>query len=606
MAGYTRQDTADNIANGNVIDATDLDNEFNQVQSAFNSSTGHTHDGTAGEGAPIEAIGPSQDVVATASTLRPKNTNTVDLGTASTQYKDLYIDGVANIDSLVADTADIDGGTIDGATIGGTTAAAITGTTITGTSLVGPVTGNVTGNLTGDVTGDVTGNVTGDVTGNADTATALATARTIGGVSFDGSANIDLPGVNTAGTQNTTGSAATLTTARNFSLTGDVTATAVSFDGSGNVALATTLGDVALGTDTTGSYVESLVAGTGVTLTNNTGEGATPTVAIGQAVATDSDVSFNDVTVAGNLTVSGTTSTVNSTNTTMSDQLIELGNGRTGTPAGDAGIVIERGDSSNAFIGYDESADKFTVGTGTFTGSSTGNLSITTGTLVANVEGNVTGDVTGNADTTTALATSRDFSLTGDVTATAVGFDGSGNVALSTAIGSGVIVNDDINASAAIADTKLATISTSGKVSNSATTATDANTASAIVARDSSGDFSAGVVTGTQIKDSDGDVRVPNHSSLSASTEITASGVYTVTAAATITFGTASGELVAGDIVVIYNEHSAGITIEDGDFTTFVKDGESTDNTSVTLAANSLATITVLSSTKAVIASGNI
>ena len=178
------------------------------------------------------------------------------------------------------------------------------------------------------------------------------------------------------------------------------------------------MGDVALGTDTTGSYVESLVAGTGVTLTNNTGEGATPTVAIGQAVATDSDVSFNDVTVAGNLTVSGTTSTVNSTNTTMSDQLIELGNGRTGTPAGDAGIVIERGDSSNAFIGYDESADKFTVGTGTFTGSSTGNLSITTGTLVANVEGNVTGDVTGNADTTTALATSRDFSLTGDVTAT--------------------------------------------------------------------------------------------------------------------------------------------------------------------------------------------
>ena len=78
MAGYTRQDTADNISNGSVIDATDLDNEFNQVQSAFNASTGHTHDGTAGEGAPIEKIGPSQDVVATASTLEPKTTNTVD------------------------------------------------------------------------------------------------------------------------------------------------------------------------------------------------------------------------------------------------------------------------------------------------------------------------------------------------------------------------------------------------------------------------------------------------------------------------------------------------------------------------------------------------
>ncbi len=60
---------------------------------------------------------------------------------------------------------------------------------------------------------------------------------------------------------------------------------------------------------------------------------------------------------------------------------------------------------------------------------------------------------------------------------------------------SGSIVNADVNASAAIADTKLATISTAGKVSNSATTATDANTASAIVARDASGNFSAETIT---------------------------------------------------------------------------------------------------------------
>lgn len=59
----------------------------------------------------------------------------------------------------------------------------------------------------------------------------------------------------------------------------------------------------------------------------------------------------------------------------------------------------------------------------------------------------------------------------------------------------GSIVNADISASAAIADTKLATISTAGKVSNSATTATNANTASAIVARDASGNFSAGTIT---------------------------------------------------------------------------------------------------------------
>jgi hypothetical protein len=65
----------------------------------------------------------------------------------------------------------------------------------------------------------------------------------------------------------------------------------------------------------------------------------------------------------------------------------------------------------------------------------------------------------------------------------------------SAKIADGAIVNDDVNAAANIADTKLATIATAGKVSNSATTATNANTASAIVARDGSGNFSAGTIT---------------------------------------------------------------------------------------------------------------
>jgi hypothetical protein len=68
-------------------------------------------------------------------------------------------------------------------------------------------------------------------------------------------------------------------------------------------------------------------------------------------------------------------------------------------------------------------------------------------------------------------------------------------VVTSAMIKDGTIVNADINANAAIVDTKLATIATAGKVSNSATTATNANTASAIVARDSSGNFSAGTIT---------------------------------------------------------------------------------------------------------------
>lgn len=83
-----------------------------------------------------------------------------------------------------------------------------------------------------------------------------------------------------------------------------------------------------------------------------------------------------------------------------------------------------------------------------------------------------------------------------DVSGTIVTTGDTGSVT-STMIADGTIVNADINASAAIADTKLATISTAGKVSNSATTATNANTASAIVARDASGNFSAGTITAT-------------------------------------------------------------------------------------------------------------
>lgn len=76
--------------------------------------------------------------------------------------------------------------------------------------------------------------------------------------------------------------------------------------------------------------------------------------------------------------------------------------------------------------------------------------------------------------------------VSGDITITSAGV---------ASIGTGVIVNADINASAAIADSKLATISTAGKVSNSATTATSSNLASTIVARDVSGNFTASTIT---------------------------------------------------------------------------------------------------------------
>ena len=310
----------------------------------------------------------------------------------------------------------------------------------------------------GDGTLDfVVGTLNQDTTGNAATATALETARTIHGVSFDGTGNIDLTEVvqDTVGAmfssntetgitvgyedgdgtidlavgtlnQNTTGSAATLTTARTIALSGDV-AGSVTFDGSANATISTTVqaNSVALGTDTTGNYMTEIAGGTGVSVSHTAGEGSTATLSIGQAVATNSDVTFADIaatdlTLSGNLTVNGTTTTASSTNTVIADTLIELGNGTSGTPANDSGFVIERGSADNAFIGFDESADKFTVGTGSFTGASTGNLTITTGTLVANIEGNLTGNVTGNTS------------------GTAGGLSGTPNISVGT-IGSGAI-----------------------------------------------------------------------------------------------------------------------------------------------------------------------
>ena len=98
--GYTRNDTANNIADGNIINAADLDGEFDAVEAAFNSSTGHTHDGTAAEGGAILVLGPSQEFVASSTEVKPSSNAGLSLGTSLLQFDDLYIDGSAYIDGL--------------------------------------------------------------------------------------------------------------------------------------------------------------------------------------------------------------------------------------------------------------------------------------------------------------------------------------------------------------------------------------------------------------------------------------------------------------------------------------------------------------------------
>jgi hypothetical protein len=108
------------------------------------------------------------------------------------------------------------------------------------------------------------------------------------------------------------------------------------------------------------------------------------------------------------------------------------------------------------------------TGTGAIAGTFTGNL---TGNVTGNVSGS-SGSTTGNAATATALQNARNFQLTGDVEASAVSFDGTGNVSLTTSIGTGAIVNADVNTSAQIAYSKL-------NLSNSITNA-DINASAAI------------------------------------------------------------------------------------------------------------------------------
>ncbi len=155
-----------------------------------------------------------------------------------------------------------------------------------------------------------------------------------------------------------------------------------------NVATNLTIRDSSSTTDTVSLLTDTLTfAGTSneieAAVTNNT-------VTIGLP---DDVTVGNNLIVTGNLTVNGSTTTVSSTNTTVSDQLFELGNGRTGSATGDAGIIIERGDDNNIFLGYDESADEVVFGSGTFTGATTGNLTITDSNIRA---ANVTS--TGNLD----------------------------------------------------------------------------------------------------------------------------------------------------------------------------------------------------------------
>ena len=309
-----------------------------------------------------------------------------------------------------------------------------------------------------------TGNYVGDVTAG----TGVTIVHTPGegtspqvsiGQDVATSASVTFAHVSAPLTGNVTGNASTATTlqtARTISISGDVTGS-VSFNGSGNVDIAATIepNSVALGTDTTGSYVSSLVAGTGVTLSNNSGESATPTIAIGQDVSTAASVTFAHVTapLAGNVTGNVTGSLIGnaSTATTLeTSRNIQLTGDVTGTASfnGSANAVISTTIASNSVaLGSDTTGDyvsSLVAGTGVTLSNNSGEsatptiaigqaVATTSSVAFAHVQAPITGDVNGNAETASRLQTTRTIQLSGDVSGS-VTFDGSNNVNIATTV----------------------------------------------------------------------------------------------------------------------------------------------------------------------------
>jgi hypothetical protein len=216
------------------------------------------------------------------------------------------------------------------------------------------------------------------------------------------------------------------------------------------------------------------------------------------------------------------------------------------------------------------------TGTGAIAGTFTGNL---TGNVTGNVSGTA-GSTTGNAATATALATGRTFQLTGDVEASGVTFDGTGNVSLTTVIGTGAIVNADINASAAIAKTKLnlgGTI-TSADLVDGTIVATDIADGTITAAKMVTDPYARANHTGTQlaatVSDFDTQVRTSRLDQMAAPTGSLSVNSQKVTSLATPTVDTDAATKLYVDTKVADLVNSAPSTLDTlGEIATAIQAG---------------------------------
>jgi hypothetical protein len=455
-------------------------------------------------------------------------TTTTGVVTATTVSGDVTITGagVTAIATGVIVNADINA------------SAAIDKTKISGTAITAADTGTVTSTMIADST-----IVNADISASAAIALSKLASGTSGQIVLANSAGVPTY----------------------VTLSGDIT---VSSTGVATIAA----NSVALGTDTTGNYMSDVTAGTGVTVTHTPSEGSTATIAIGQSVATNANPSFAGVTadavqlgitaageidtvsgnltidsaggtvtvddnliVAGNLTVSGTTTSVNTETLTIDDNIIILNNNEAGTPSQNAGIEVERGTSTNVLIRWNETSDKWEI---TNDGSTYGSIITTadTGTVTSTMiaDGTIAnGDISASAaiaHSKLANATAGQVLLgtttTGVITATTV----SGDVTITgggvTAIASNTIVDADISTAAAISLSKLATSTAGNIIVYNASGVPTAVAETGDVTIDSSGvtSIAAGVIVNADISSS----AAIEQSKIADATIDTKTGTYTL------------------------------------------------------------------------------